>query len=181
MGGQFESRERYPLRVYTSGLRNGRCWKRGIHRYALDPKTSIRVSAGMYYDHFGQGISNAFNASGSFGLASKLSNAMGALRTETSPRFVSRTTLPNLPGAISIGTQNFPFVFPQTNTSTAFLISWAWTTRSKLPTEVYNLSIERALPGDFIFEAAYVGRFGRKLMQQLDLAAPVNLSILSRA
>jgi hypothetical protein len=97
----------------------------------------------MYYDHFGQGISNAFNASGSFGLASKLSNAMGALRTETSPRFVSRTTLPNLPGAISIGTQNFPFVFPQTNTSTAFLISWAWTTRSKLPTEVYNLSIER--------------------------------------
>ena len=144
--------------------------------YALDSKTSIRAGAGMYYDHFGQGIVNAFNTSGSFGLASKLSSALGALTTENSPRFVSRTTLPNLPITPPAATQNFPYILPQTNTSTAFLISWGVDNKIKTPySEVYNFSIERALPGGFTVEAAYVGHFGRKLMQQLDLATPVNL------
>ena len=49
--------------------------------YALDTKTSIRAGAGMYYDHFGQGIVNAFNSYGSFGLASQISSALGALTT----------------------------------------------------------------------------------------------------
>jgi hypothetical protein len=144
--------------------------------FALDSKTSIRAGAGMYYDHFGQGIVNAFNASGSFGLASKLSSALGSLTTETSPRFVGRSTLPNLPFTPPAATQNFPFILPQTNTSTAFLISWGVDNKIKTPySEVFNLSIERALPGGFTFEAAYVGRFGRKLMQQIDLATPTNL------
>jgi hypothetical protein len=144
--------------------------------YALDSKTSIRAGGGMYYDHFGQGIINAFNASGSFGLASKLSSSLGSLTTENSPRFVSRTTLPNLPNTPPASTQNFPFILPQTNTSTAFLISWGVDNKLKTPySEVYNLSIQRALPGGFTLEAAYVGRFGRRLMQQIDLATPVNL------
>ena len=144
--------------------------------YAVDSKTSIRAGAGMYYDHFGQGIINAFNASGSFGLASKLSSALGSLTTENSPRFVNRTTLPNLPFTPPATKQTFPFVLPQTNTSTAFLISWGVDNKIKTPySEVFNLSVERALPGGFTFEAAYVGRFGRRLMQQIDLATPVNL------
>ena len=144
--------------------------------YALNSKTSIRAGAGMYYDHFGQGIVNAFNASGSFGLASKLSSALGSLTTETSPRFVGRSTLPNLPSATPAPTQTFPYVLPQTNTSTAFLISWGVDNKIKTPySEVFNLSVQRSLPGGFTLEAAYVGRFGRKLMQQIDLATPVNL------
>jgi len=145
--------------------------------YALNSKTSIRAGAGMYYDHFGQGIINAFNTSGSFGLASKLSSSLGSLTTETSPRFVNRTTLPNLPFTPPATKQTFPFVLPQTNTSTAFLISWGVDNKIKTPySEVFNVSVERALPGGFTLEAAYVGRFGRRLMQQIDLATPVNLA-----
>jgi hypothetical protein len=146
--------------------------------YALDPKTSIRAGAGMYYDHFGQGVVNAFNSYGSFGLASQISSALGALTTENSPRFISRTTLPNLPSTTPAATQTFPYVLPQTLAQgSSFGISWGVDNRIKTPySEVYNVSIQRALPGGFTLEAAYVGRFGRKLMQQLDLATPVNLA-----
>jgi hypothetical protein len=145
--------------------------------YALDSKTSIRAGAGMYYDHFGQGIVNAFNSYGSFGLASQISSALGALTTENSPRFINRTTLPNLPSTTPAATQTFPYILPQTNAAgSSFGISWGVDNRIKTPySEVFNLSVERALPGGFTFEAAYVGRFGRRLMQQLDLATPVNL------
>ncbi len=130
----------------------------------------------MYYDHFGQGIVNAFNSYGSFGLASQLSSALGALTTENSPRFISRTTLPNLPGATPAPTQTFPYVLAQTYPASSFGISWGVDNKIKTPySEVFNVSVERALPGGFVLEAAYVGRLGRKLMQQLDLATPVNL------
>lgn len=144
--------------------------------YALDPKTSIRAGFGMYYDHFGQGIVNAFNSYGSFGLASQLSSALGALTTENSPRFVNRTTLPNLPGAVPAPTQTFPYVLAQNYPASSFGISWGVDNKIKTPySEVFNVSVERSLPGGFVLQAAYVGRLGRKLMQQLDLATPVNL------
>ena len=41
--------------------------------------------------------------------------------------------------------------------------------------EVFNLSLQRELKGGFTLEADYVGRLGRHLLQQLDLAQPLNL------
>ena len=40
--------------------------------------------------------------------------------------------------------------------------------------EAFNLSVQRQLPGGFLLDAAYVGRLGRHLFQQLDLAEPVD-------
>ena len=140
--------------------------------YALDSKTSIRAGAGMYYDHFGQGIINGFNQKGSFGLASSLSSPLNVLSTENAPRFVDRFTLPALPTVTPASTLTFPYA----PSSTGFLISSGIDNKIKTPySEVFNLSIQRALPGGFTIEASYVGRFGRKLVQQLDLATPVNL------
>ena len=67
-------------------------------------------------------------------------------------------------------------MLPKPTQQAAFGISWGVDNKIKTPySEVFNLSVERALPGGFTLEAAYVGRFGRRLMQQLDLATPVNL------
>ena len=38
-----------------------------------------------------------------------------------------------------------------------------------------NLSINRELPGNFVIEAAYVGRLAHRLLQEEDLAMPLNL------
>lgn len=139
--------------------------------YAVDNKTSIRAGWGLYYDHFGQGIINAFNSSGSFGLASKITSPLGTLSAESAPRFVNRTTLPAINVAAGASTVAFPYTPPLNN----FSISWGVDNQLKTPySEVMNLSLQRALPGGFTFEASYVGRFGRKLLQQVDLATPTN-------
>lgn len=139
--------------------------------YALDNKTSIRAGWGMYYDHFGQGIVNAFNQSGSFGLASKITSPLGQLGPEQAPRFTGRTDLPDLPVAAGAPTQTFPYAPPTNN----FSISWGVDNHLKTPyAQVFNLSVQRALPGGFTVEADYVGRLGRHLLQQSDLATPVN-------
>jgi hypothetical protein len=140
--------------------------------YALDSKTSIRAGAGMYYDHFGQGIINGFNQKGSFGLSSSIPSALGKLTTENAPRFVNRTTLPAIVVASPASSQVFPYTPPTQN----FSISAGIDNKVKTPySEVFNVSVQRSLPGGFTLEAAWVGRFGRKLVQQLDLATPVNL------
>jgi hypothetical protein len=39
----------------------------------------------------------------------------------------------------------------------------------------FDFSVTRELKGGFTFEAAYVGRLGRRLLQEKDLAQPLNL------
>ncbi|HEX4037573.1 MAG TPA: carboxypeptidase-like regulatory domain-containing protein [Acidobacteriaceae bacterium] len=139
--------------------------------YALNSKTSIRTAWGMYYDHFGQGIINAFNQSGSFGLASKITSPLGQLGPEQAPRFTGRTALPNLPVAAGAATQTFPYAPPTDN----FSISWGVDNKLQTPyAQVFNLSVQRSLPGGFTLEADYVGRLGRHNLVQSDLATPVN-------
>jgi hypothetical protein len=48
-------------------------------------KSSIRMGAGMYYDHFGEGIVNTFDQEGSFGLSTLLTNTGGIQDVDTAP------------------------------------------------------------------------------------------------
>ena len=140
--------------------------------YALNSKTSLRAGAGLYYDHFGQGVINGFNQKGSFGLASSIPSQLGKLSAENAPRFTSRTALPTIPVTTPTQTQVFPYTLP----ATTFGISSGIDDKIKTPyAEVFNVSVQHALPGGFTLEAAWVGRFGRKLLQQNDIATPVNL------
>jgi len=80
------------------------------------------------------------------------------------PRFTGFKTLPNLPITSPATSQIFPYVLPQTNAAgSSFGISWGVDNKIKTPySEVFNLSIQRELPGGFTLEAAWVGRFGRR-------------------
>jgi hypothetical protein len=56
-------------------------------------------------------------------------------------------------------------------------ITWGIDNHLKTPYAYsLDLSVQRELPGGFAVEANYVGRLGRHLLEQLDLAEPVNLA-----
>ena len=133
-------------------------------------KTSIRMGAGMYYDHFGEGIVNAFDQNGSFGLSTLLTNVGGIQTVDGAPRMATggyNTLAPSLitpsPGA------SFPVQYPLTN----FAVQWGMDDHLRTPYSYgFDMSVERELRHGFVLETAYVGRIGHRLLQQEDLAQP---------
>jgi len=147
--------------------------------WSPNPKTSIRAGAGMYYDHYGEAIAAALSAEASFGLSTSLTNPAGVYSYTTggkyvgSPRFTGPTNIPAIPlGSAAPSTASFPYTPPG-----LFGINFGTDNDLKTPySEAFNFSFQRELPGGFLFEEAYVGRLGRHLLQQLDLAEPVNFN-----
>ena len=141
--------------------------------YSPNNKTSIRAGAGIYYDHFGEGLINTFDQNGAFGLSYAITNPAGTFKYENSPRFTGPNTLP-----FSAAMQASPLPYPYTPPNdpvTGFAITWGLDDHLKTPyTEAFDLSFQRELPGGFTLETAYVGRLGRHLLQSVDLTEPVD-------
>lgn len=145
--------------------------------WSPNPKTSIRAGAGIYYDHFGESLVNQFDQNGSYGMSSAVTNPAGIYGIEgnakhpPSPRFMGRNTLPNINVGSSPSSITFPFTAPIDN----FAITWGLDSKIQTPySETLDLSVQRELGHGFTFEMAYTGRLGRHLLQQLDLAEPVD-------
>jgi len=144
--------------------------------YAPDPRTTFRAGAGMYFDHFGQGIVNSFDQQGSFGLSSSVNSPAANFTMQNSPRFTGAHAIPALSGCPgSSSTITYPFT-PSTQDGCDFAITWGIDNHLKTPYSYsFDFSVQRELPGGFVGEANYVGRLGRHLLEQLDMAEPVNL------
>ncbi len=145
--------------------------------YSPNAKTSIRAGAGIYFDHYGEGLVNTFDQNGSFGLSTSVTNPGGTVSYGNSPRFTGRQSLPAAPLAagatpfVPAPTQTFPYLAPTNN----FAITWGLDSKLKTPyTEAFDLSFQREIGAGFTLETAYVGRLGRHLLQSLDLAEPVD-------
>jgi hypothetical protein len=135
--------------------------------FSPDPKTSFRASAGIYYDHYGEALAQNFANEGSLGLSAGITNPADQLGFENAPRFTAPNALPDISLPAVSPTISFPYEAPVDG----FEIAWGLDNRLKTPyAESYNLSMQHEFAGGFILEEAYVGRFGRHLIQQLDLA-----------
>ncbi len=138
-------------------------------------KSSLRVGAGVYYDHFGQGIVNTFDKNGSFGLTTTIAGAPATVDVDSAPRY---TGVSDIPASITPPGPSGPFPVspPTADQLGGFAIYWGLNDKLKTPySYAMDLSFSRELKGGFVFEAAYVGRFGRRLLQEKDLAQPLNL------
>jgi hypothetical protein len=132
--------------------------------------TSIRGGFGMYYDHFGEGVMNTFDAHGSFGLSTQAENGVDQ-HVDTAPRYTTQQDIPTsiIPVPSASGT------FPVTP-GDGLAISYGLDNKLHTPYAYgFDLAISRELPKGLIVEAAYTGRLAHRLLQQLDLAMPLNL------
>jgi hypothetical protein len=138
--------------------------------YALNDKTSIRMGVGIYYDHYGEALVNAFDQHGAYGISSSIENPAGTYSSETAPRYTTRTALPFTAGTAS-STATFPYEPPLGG----FAITWGIDSKLKTPyTEAFNFSVQHQFRKNWTVEADYVGNLGRHLIQSLDLAEPVD-------
>lgn len=142
--------------------------------YSLNPKTVIRAGGGLNYDNFGMSIANIVSTSGSAGLLGSEQTLAGWVSTQAAPRF---TGLNNIPLAAShlnspASDIKFPFVPTIGGEAGIFTIDDGVKTPHSFQAD---LSVQRELPGGFTIEADYVGRFGRRTLQNRDLAMPLDL------
>lgn len=145
--------------------------------YSPDSKTSIRAGVGMYHDHFGEGIVDGFSLFGSFGLTSTQAAPSNIFTPDDAPRYTGRNDVPALPGGPPPQTVTYPAFPPDDPNTTGFTYnSNGIDGRIKTPYSIAtDFSVQRQVGRGWTFEAAYVGRMGRHLLQQRDLAAATDL------
>jgi len=137
-------------------------------------KTAIRIGYGIYYDHFGQAIANSYNVAGSPGLLTLSQPPVNVPTVDNSPRFTAFNAVPPI-GATTSPVAPSSVTYPFSTDPFGFAIAETADYNMKTPySEVADFSVQRELPGGFALEIAYVGRFGRHTLEQLDYSEPTN-------
>lgn len=149
--------------------------------FAGGGKSSIRGGFGIVYDHFGTALVDTFDQNGSFGLNTVVGNPAAVQTIDGSARFSGPGNIPtSSPDGLLLNpapTGPFPYTPPVSEVGNPLQqITFGFDDKLKTPYSVTaNFSFSRELPGGLIVEAAYVGRFAHRLLQQRDMAMPLDI------
>ena len=149
-------------------------------------ETTIRAGAGIVYDRLGPALLATFDASGSFGLSTGLTNGGGVQTPATAPRITALSGFSNIPSKDLTGTQifasnpggSFPQTFPSglNGQTGSYAVYWGMDNNIKTPySYTMDLSVGRELGHSLALEVSYVGRLSHRLLTQADVAAPLDL------
>jgi len=151
-------------------------------------QTTIRAGAGIVYDRLGPALLATFDASGSFGMATELTNTGGIETPGIAPRATGLTGINNIPVfdlanppnrlfAVAPG-GSFPQTFPNglNGDTGSYAVYWGMDRNLKSPySYTLDLSVGRDLGHNLALEVAYVGRLSHRLLSQEDVASPLDL------
>jgi hypothetical protein len=148
-----------------------------LKRIVGDNKTAIRAGFGVYDDNFGPALALRYDASGSFGISTSLSNPAGTLSVADSPRITSMNVIPTTnSNGDTIMPPAPPSAFPVTYPVHQEAIAAGIDQSLKTPySYALDLSIQRQLPGGMTLDLAYVGHLAHRLMVYDDIATPLDL------
>jgi hypothetical protein len=141
-------------------------------------KTVIRAGFGTVYDRPGMQILNTFDSVEPAGLSSTLENSCCIDGAGQAPRITDLHVIPsaNVKGSAYIRNPLPSGMFPQTPQTFGEAITWGIDQSLKTPYAfAMDFSIGRELPRGFSLQLSYVGRLGRRLLTQRDLAQPLDL------
>jgi hypothetical protein len=135
-----------------------------------DNKTSIRGGFAIAYDHFGSGVIDSYQSNPQSLLSLSQTNLATYTDINSNPRFTGYHNVPAVPGATK------PLQLPYTPTDNAFSFDYSINDKQKTPyAETFNLTLQHELSHNLSVTASYVGRLGRHVLANLDVAQPTNL------
>ena len=148
-------------------------------------QTTIRGGFGIVYDRLGPALLATFDANGSFGLSTTLTNTGGVQTPETAPRATGITGLANIPTQDLTGAQmfapppsnSFPQTFPSglTGATGSYAVYWGMDNKLKTPySYTLDFSVGRELKHGYAIQVSYVGRLSHRLLSQEDVASPID-------
>ena len=149
-------------------------------------KTTVRGGFGVVFDRLGPQLLATFDANGSFGLSTALTNTGGVETPETAPRVTGLSGFTNIPTTDLTGSTIFApppsSTFPQTFPSGlngdvgSYAVYWGMDNKIKTPySYTIDFSVGRELTRGVTLEVSYVGRLSHRLLTQSDLAMPLDL------
>ncbi|ADW68337.1 carboxypeptidase-like regulatory domain-containing protein [Granulicella tundricola] len=135
-----------------------------------DNKSSIRGGFSLAYDHFGSGVIDSYQSNANSLLSLSKANRTSFSDINTSPRFTGYNIVPPVPGATTA------LQLPNTPADSAFSFDTSINDHQKTPyAESFNLTLEHEFHHNLDVTASYVGRLGRHLLSNIDVAQPTNL------
>jgi hypothetical protein len=148
--------------------------------FGANDKTVIRAGASRVYDRAGFALLNSFDQIGSAGLNTTLQNACCTVGVTSAEDLPSITGIHNIPQTNINGAQFLQPAptgpFPQTPPTFGQANLWGIDNTLKTPhAYTVDFSVGRELPKRFSLQVSYVGRFGRTLLTQRDLAQPLDI------
>ncbi len=135
-----------------------------------DNKTSIRGGFALAYDHVGEGIIDYYESTSSSLLSLSKTNQFTYTNVDTNPRFTGYHNVP----LGTVTTTNL--ALPYTPADNPFTFLRSINNVIKTPyAETFNLTVQHQVKTGLTMTASYVGRLGRHLLANLDVAQPLNL------